>query len=63
MKPGKPEPTGSEKKFDHAKEEAFSNEGAPPPGRVSSLDDNADVESAKDRSAAEPAARRRDRTA
>jgi hypothetical protein len=63
MKPSKPKPTGSEKKFDHAKEEAFSNEGAPPPGRVSSLDDNADVESVKDQSPTEPAARRRERTA
>jgi hypothetical protein len=41
MKPGTPKPTGSEKKFDRAKEEAFSNEGAPPPGQVSSLDDAA----------------------
>jgi hypothetical protein len=42
-----PKPTASEKKFDRAKEEAFSNEGAPPPGRVSSLDDNAEVDSGK----------------
>ena len=48
MQPSTPKPTGSEKKFDRAKEEAFSNEGAPPPGQVSSLDDDADVESGKD---------------
>jgi hypothetical protein len=48
MQPSTPKPTVSEKKFDRAKEEAFSNEGAPPPGRVSSLDDNAEVDSGKD---------------
>lgn len=47
MKSGTPKPTGSEKKFDRAKEEAFSNEGAPPPGQVSSLGDDG-VESGKD---------------
>lgn len=52
MQPSTSKPTGSEKKFDRAKEEAFSNEGAPPPGQVSSLDDAA-VESGK----AEPAAK------
>jgi hypothetical protein len=47
MQPSTPKPTRSEKKFDRAKEEAFSNEGAPPPGQVSSLDDAA-VDSGKD---------------
>jgi hypothetical protein len=51
MKPSKPKPTVSEKKFDRAKEEAFSNEGAPPPGRVSSLDNHEDVELGKDEAA------------
>jgi hypothetical protein len=31
MKPDTPKPTPAEKKFDLAQEEAFSNEGAPPP--------------------------------
>jgi hypothetical protein len=48
MQPSTAKPTGSEKKFDRAKEEAFSNEGAPPPGQVSSLDDAAEVESGKE---------------
>jgi len=56
MKPSKPKPTVSE--FDRAKEEAFSNEGAPPPGRVSSLDNDADIEKGKDEAAAkQPAIR------
>lgn len=42
MKPDKAKPTPAEKKFDQAKEEAFSNEGAPPPakerGRGAALD-------------------------
>lgn len=33
MKPDTPKPTPAEKKFDRAQEEAFSNEGAPPPAR------------------------------
>lgn len=37
MKPAPPKPTPSEKKFDRAREEAFSNEGAPPPSLESPL--------------------------
>lgn len=58
MQPSTSKPTGSEKKFDRAKEEAFSNEGAPPPGRVSSLDDNAEVDSGKDGADVNPPALR-----
>lgn len=42
MKPDTPTPTPSEKKFDQAQEEAFSNEGAPPPGRAVAAAANAD---------------------
>lgn len=31
MKPDAPKPEPAEKEFDQAQEEAFSNEGAPPP--------------------------------
>lgn len=34
MKPQTPKPTPDEKKFDRTKEEAFSNEGAPPPDQA-----------------------------
>lgn len=34
MKPQTPKPTLEEKKFDRAKEEAFGNEGAPPPDQA-----------------------------
>lgn len=38
-----PKPTSSEKRFDRSREEAFSNEGAPPPRLASSLAANADA--------------------
>lgn len=42
MKLVPPKPTPSEKKFDRAREEAFSNEGAPSPHLASRLAANAD---------------------
>jgi hypothetical protein len=42
MKPDSPKPTPAEKKFDRTREEAFSNEGAPPPARASLIAANAD---------------------
>jgi len=42
MKPDTPKPTPAEKKFDRAQEEAFSNEGAPPPAGASVVAANAD---------------------
>ncbi len=43
MKLVPPKPTSSEKKFDQAREEAFSNEGAPPPRLAGSPAANADA--------------------
>lgn len=48
MQPSTPKPTGSEKKFDRTQEEAFSNEGALPPGQISPLHDDAEVEEEAD---------------
>jgi hypothetical protein len=42
MRPDTPIPTPSEKKFDQAQEEAFSNEGAPPPVGAAAAAANAD---------------------
>jgi hypothetical protein len=52
MQPSTQKPTKSEKKFDRAKEEAFSNEGAPSPVQVSPLHDDAEVDSGKDEAGA-----------
>jgi hypothetical protein len=43
MKLVPPKPTSSEKKFDRSREEAFSNEGAPPPRLESPPAANADA--------------------
>lgn len=43
MKLVPPKPTSSEKTFDRSREEAFSNEGAPPPRLASSPAANADA--------------------
>ena len=42
MKPVTAKPTPAEKRFDQAQEEAFSNEGAPPPAGAGAVITNAD---------------------